>query len=407
MTNKKAIPFFIKVPVILAVVIALGLVLAMIFENSKPRPKLPECTTMKSGRFEQTSMLAAMDRFADGDYRALTLNAKGDTWIVNKLGFTQDFTPYLEPKSTIANAIYPFEESRYSLAATFGNMAFVRTDSGRTLPIRMEGDSAIMLNQLGVCGHNWKSDVIFRRLNQSTFVSLEANGRLGFYNSQAWQSVIPREVPRSPDTLMGVESGNMLSVLKCGQEYSNGKARVRIEPGLLAYSSGEGKDFAVYKVAPDRLSLETQRLSVDAGTNPFSDFVVAPYEQIGFKTSGWLERDEKWAFYPLTHLQGAPAALAVETGEPLDYREEYKVYGEQEPRAVWYAERKRPYNILKEYGLTVAAPAGEAKKFTVTDKVAVKAMSERGLWTVLPGGRHLFVENSKSGVEYALLQCPL
>lgn len=407
MASKRTIPFFVKVPMILAAVIALGLVLVTVFENSKPRVKLPECTTVKSGKFDQVSMLAAMDRFADGEYRALTLNAKGDTWVVNKLGFAQDFSPYLEPKSTTANAMYPFEESKYTLAATFGSMAFVRTQSGRTLPVRMDGDKATMLNQLGICGHNWKSDVVFKRLNQATFVSLESTGRLGFYNSQTWQSIIPREAPRSPDTLMGVEAGNMLSVLVCGQDYSNGKARVRIEPGLLAYSSGEARDFAIYKVAPDRLSLETQRLSVDVSSNPFTDFVVAPYDQIGFKTSAWLERDEKWAFYPMTHLQGAPAAQAVETGEPLDFREEYKVYGEQEPRAVWYAERKRPYNLLKEYGLTLAAPAGVAKKYSVVDKVAVRAMEERGLWSVLPGGRHLFIENSKSGVEYALLQCPL
>lgn len=404
--NNKSIPFFVKVPLILAAVISLGLLLVVFLEGAKSRAELPVCTTTKMGKFENTAMVVGIERFPDGDYRSVSLNSKGDSWILNKLTFQSDFTPALEPQSTTANSMYAFEEVKYQIVNSTGNRAFLRTSTGRTLPIHFDSKKVEMLNQLGICGNQWSPDVRILRLNQHTFVSLEPSGRLGFYDSRNWQSVIPREAPRSPDTLMGVEVGNTLSVLSCGQPYTNSKARVRIIPGMLAFSSGETNDFAVYKVAPEKLSLESQRMSLDIGTNPFADFALAPYDQIGFKTSAWLERDEKWDFYPLRHLQGA-LSKAVTVGEPLEMREEYRVIGESEPQAVWFAERRRPYNLLKEYGLTVAAPAGEAKKFILKDETAISALTDKGLWTVLPGGRHLFIQNKKSTADYSVVQCPL
>lgn len=405
-SNNKSIPFFIKVPMILAGVIALGLVATLVLEGQKERKDLPVCTTSRHGKFENTSMVVGLERFVDGEYRSVSLNPKGDSWVLNKFAFGTDFTPYQEPVSTTANALYAFEEAQYQIVNSSGNMIFLRSSTGRTLPIRFDSKRAEMLNQLGICGNQWPPEARIHRLNQQTFVTLEPSGRLGFYDSRSWQSVIPREAPRSPDTLMGVEVGNTLSVLACGQAYSNSKARVRITPGMLAFSSGETNDFAVYKVASEKLSLESQRMNLDIGNNPFADFVLAPYDQIGFKTSAWLERDEKWDFYPLRHLQGA-SSKSVPVGEPLEMREEYRVIGEDEPRAVWYAERRRPYNLLKEYGLTVAAPAGEAKKFVLKDKTAISALTERGLWTVLPGGRHLFIQNKKGTADYSVVQCPL
>lgn len=404
--SNRSIPFFVKVPLILAAVISVGLLAVIFLEEHKSRGDLPLCTTTQSGKFANTAMVVGLDRFSDGEYRAVSLNPKGDSWVLNKLTFKSDFAPHLEPQSTTANAMYAFEEVKYQIVNSSGDMAFLRSSTGRTLPIRFDSERVEMLNQLGICGNQWSAEVHFLRLNQRTFVSLEPSGRLGFYDSRSWQNVIPREAPRSPDTLMGVEAGNTLSVLACGQAYSNSKARVRIIPGMLAFSSGETNDFAVYKVASEKLSLESQRMSLSGASNPFADFVLAPYDQIGFKTSSWLERDEKWDFYPLRYLQGA-AATPVSVGEPLETREEYRVIGESEPQAVWFAERRRPYNLLKEYGLTVAAPAGEAKKYVLKDETAISAVTDRGLWTVLPGGRHLFIQNKKDTVDYSVVQCPL
>ncbi|WP_374076965.1 hypothetical protein [Bdellovibrio bacteriovorus] len=402
------IPLFIKVPVILAILLTFVLIFTIVFENvPEEKEKLLQCKVTKEGELKGSekpgSMVTHVFRNAEGSFLAGTLNAQKDTWTVSKLLFAPDFTPYLESISSKENYLAAIGDTDYELAGSFEDWALIRTKQGRLFSLQIKDGKISPKSSLGLCGASWEDEAKVARLNNRVSVIWDSKGRLGFYDLTRIPELVPREVPRSPDTYMGVETGNVLNVEQCGAPFSNTKASVRIGSGVLAYSSGESRNISVYEVGTEQLSLTP--LNLDFKLEQFSDFFVTPNSYIGFKTSNWLDRNERWNLRPL-HQDTAVKEVGI--GSPLGVQRDYTAFDEKPAASFWIAEKWKKWQFANRYILTHVNIDGTKKNFELEDGVAQKALTEKGLWRILPGHRHLFISNkADSASKYSLVECPL
>ncbi|UOF00181.1 hypothetical protein [Bdellovibrio reynosensis] len=403
-TSKNALPLFIKIPAIAAGFLALILVFTILFEEMPEEKPLKSCKIQKHGEFKEASLISHLFRDKNGEYIAAMLNPKKDTWLVSKFLFSADFTPYLEPLSTKENYLTAVGENTYELIGNYDDWAFVKTGQGRIVPVSVKDGRIAMHTSLGLCGAKWEDETKLTRLNQKVAVLWDSKGRLGFYNIGSLSELIPREMPKSPDTLMGVETGNVLKVESCQNQFVNTKARVRIESGILAYSSGESRNVAAYKVQPEQMDLKP--LEMNFKTEQFSDFFVTENLFIGFKISDWLDRNEKWSLKPLMVPESPIKDITI--NHPLGFKKDYSVFGEPESTSFWVAEKWKKWGFLNRYILSHVSADGSKESFELNDENAEKALTAKGLWKIFPGNRHMFIANkSAAPLSYSLVECGL
>ncbi|XGC81085.1 hypothetical protein ACES2L_01150 [Bdellovibrio bacteriovorus] len=404
MTSKNALPLFIKIPAIAAGFLAFILVFTIFLEDMPEEKSLRQCKIQKQGEFKEASLISHLFRDKGGEYIAAMLNPKKDTWFVSKFLFSADFTPYLEPLNTKENYLTAVGENTYELIGSYEDWAFVKTGQGRIVPVSVKDGKVAMHTSLGMCGAKWHDETKLSRINQKVAVLWDPKGHLGFYNLASLSELIPREMPKSPDTLMGVESGNVLKVESCQNQSTNTKSRVRINSGILAYSSGESRNIAAYKVDPEQMDLKP--IEINFKTEQFSDFFVTDNFFIGFKTSDWLDRNEKWNLKPL--LASETPLKEISLGQPLGFRKDYSPFGEPEASSFWIAEKWKKWGFLNRYVLSHVSSDGSKENFEIKDENAEKALSAKGLWKILPGNRHLFIANkSTAPLSYSLIECGL
>lgn len=402
------LPLFIKVPAVAAVFLAVVLVLVIALEGPAEKD-LPLCQIKKEGRLgegkEKSSLITHFFRNEEGVYIAGTLNASKDTWSVSRLLFAQDYTPYLEKISSKQNLLSLIGDSSYKLLGSFEEWSFLRTKEQRIIPLVIQKDEFFVKNALGLCGRVWDAETRVARLNDRISVLSDNHGRLGFYDMSRFSDVIPRETPRPPDTYMGVEMGNKINVESCARPFSNTKASVRVTSGLFAFSSGETREISVYKVSPDELKLTPIQLGFQV--EQFSDFFVTPSSYIGVKANNLLDRNERWNLRAITSEAG-DTTKTVNIGKPLAFQHDYYAFEEQVPKSFWLAESAKKWMFFNSYILSHVAADGSKKSFQLADGLSQEALTENGVWRVLPGNRHIFISNKESNaLQYSMLECPL
>lgn len=403
-TAKTKLPLFIKIPAILAGFLALFLIFTIFFEKIPDEKNLRSCKIQKQGEFKEASMVTHLFRDAEGGYIAGMLGTKKDTWLVSKFLFSADFTPYLEPLSTKENYLIGVGETTYQLMGTFDDWAFVKTGQERIIPVQIKDGKIFARTSFGLCGGKWNEEAKVSRLNNKMAVMWDSKGHLGFYSLSALNDLVPREMPKSPDTLMAVETGNTLKVETCQSEFSNSKARIRIVPGIMAFTSGETRNIAAYRVSKEAMDLKAMDLKFK--TEQFSDFFVTENSFIGFKVSDWLDRNETWKMQPIE--KSVTEIKDLQIGQPLDFKSDYVGFDEPEKKSFWIAEKWKKWGFMNRYVITHVENDGSKENFELTDENAEKALSQKGLWKVLPGNRHLFIANKgEAPVNYSLIECGL
>src|SRR5437899_1429031 len=101
MNKVKNLPLYIKIPIILAVFLALVLGFVTVFENtSEDNPVTASCKIRKSGDLaiggEALSLLSHLYWDPRGYYVVAGLDQSKNSWLVGKMGFAADLDPYWE-----------------------------------------------------------------------------------------------------------------------------------------------------------------------------------------------------------------------------------------------------------------------------------------------------------------------
>ncbi|MBO9668671.1 MAG: hypothetical protein J7501_17870 [Bdellovibrio sp.] len=408
MTKINKLPLAIKIPILLAGFLSLVLVFVTFFENvPESAGVVHQCQLKYTGPVkvgnENVSLLTHLFKDADGRYSIAGLDKDRSSWLIGKMGFAADFSPYWELRSRQQSSLRSAEKHRYEFEASFGDWAFVKDENGRRIPLHVANDKVVEKNSLGLCTGNWQGDVSVRRLNNNQVVFWNSKGQVGFYDLSKLMDFIPKGVSRSADLLMVVDPGSTLSVGDCRNLAENRQARVRADEGLFGFSSGTSSTLNLYQVAKDQIKLTPLQLPV--ANEQFSDFVLGGPSVFGVKVSGWLDRTETWKLTRLADLIADKKEKSVMTAKPLEFRDDYSLDGKAGQSGYWVAEQYKSRFFFDRYLISFVNQEGTKTSYDVDDSVVKAALAQKSIWSVLPGNRHLFVGEMGDSAQYSVVEC--
>ncbi|WP_413582474.1 hypothetical protein [Bdellovibrio sp. HCB288] len=409
MNKIKKLPLLIKIPIGLALFLSLMLLFVTVFENLPPSAGTPlQCQVRYSGALkvgdQPMGLLTHMYRNNDGQFVVAGLNKNRDAWLVGKMGFAADYQPYWELDGRSASSLKNSGDANFELAATSGDWAFVRNGLGQVVAVNVVKNKVLEKSNLGLCTGTWGDDVRIQRVNGDNIVLTNSKGQVGFYDLRRLTDYIPKEVGRSPDLLMVVDPDSALAVGQCAQLSENRNARMRVDEGLMGFTSGMNGTLNLYRVAPDKIELKPVTLSVPKEGG--SDFVISKQGVFGVKVSGLLDRTEQWKQYKLADLENNrkdPAFFM--TAEPLGFRSDYALDESKSESAYWIAERYKSYYFFDRFLLTHVNGEGVKQSYEIEDRLLKESLSKQQAWVVLPGERHLVAANLENGAGYSVIEC--
>ena len=407
MNQIKKLPLYIKLPVGLAVFLSFVLIFVTVFENVPPESeKVLQCRVKNSGELklgqDKVPMLTHLYKNNQGQYIAAGLDLAKNNFIVGKIGFAADMTPYGELLSRQESTLRSTEKHTYQMEASFDDWSFIKEETGKRIPLHIMNDKMFAKSSLGLCTGTWGEDLSVQRINDDYMVFWNGLGQVGFYKLKGLLDYIPKGVTRSADLMMTVDPGNMLNIGDCGRLNQNRKARVRVQEGMLGYSSGDSSALSLYEVAKDQIKLSPLQLPVRS--EPFSDFILGDSTVIGFRSSGWLDRSESWNLMSLDDLKNNRPTKPVETAKPVAFRPEYSL--EKKPMTnYWVAELRKHRLFFDKYILSKVSADGTKQSFEIDDETTKTSLSKNGFWLVLPGNRHLLVAPKNGQTNYTMLEC--
>jgi hypothetical protein len=409
MNKIRKIPLLIKVPVFAAVFLALVLGFVTVFENLPESAGVPrQCEVKYSGALkigdQQVGLLTHLYRNQDGQYVVAGLNDNLDGWLIGKMGFAADYQPYWDLSSRHPSSLKNSGAKNFQVSASSDDWAFIRNNLGQVVAVNFNKGNVFEKSNLGLCTGNWSEDVRVHRLNADNAVFANGKGQIGFYDLRRLADYVPKGVGRPPDTLMVVDPDSTLSVGRCDQLAENRNARMRVDDGLMGFSSGMAGTLNLYKVATDKIKLDPLPLS--PLKDGLADFVISKENVFGVKTSGWLERTEKWKMYKLSdladHKTDAPFYMAA---EPLAFRADYSLDESKKDGGYWLAERYKSYYFFDRFLLTHVGSDGTKQSYEIDDAFLRESLAHQQMWVVLPGQRHLLAANTKNGTGYSVIEC--
>lgn len=407
MNQIKKLPLYIKGPVILAVFLSLILILVTIFENVPPESeKVLQCRVKNRGELklgqDRVPMMTHLYKNAQGQYIAGGVDFNKNSFIVGKVGFAADMNPYGELLNRQENSLRSAEKHSYEMEASFDDWSILKEDTGKRIPLQVLNDKIFARNSLGLCTGTWGEDLSLQRLNDDYMVFWNGLGQIGFYKLKGLLDYIPKGASKSADLMMTVEPGNMLNVGDCGHLNQNRKARVRVQEGLLGFSSGDSAALSLYEVAKDQIKLSPLQLPVRS--EPFSDFILGNATVIGFRSSGWLDRSESWNLISLDDLKNNRPTKPVSTAKPVSFRFDYSLEKKQSAN-YWVAEYRKQHLFFDKYILSKVSADGNKQSFEIDDETSNLSFAKKGFWVVLPGNRHLLVAPKNGQTNYTMLEC--
>lgn len=407
MNQIKKLPLYIKLPVFLAAFLSLVLIFVTVFENVPPETeKVLQCRVKNTGELklgqDKLPMLTHFYKDSQGQYIAAGLDLAKNNFMVGKVGFAADMTPYGELLGRQESSLRSAEKHTYEMEAAFDDWAFVKDETGKRIPLHVVNNKILAKNSLGLCTGVWGEDLSVQRVNDDYVVFWNGLGQIGFYKLKGLLDYIPKGVSRSADLMMTVEPGNTMNVGDCSHLNQNRKARVRVQEGMLGFSSGDSAALSLYEVAKDQIKLNPLQLPVRS--EPFSDFILGNATVLGFRSSGWLDRSESWNLMSLDDLKNSRPTKPVETAKPVAFRSEYSLE-KKESAVYWVAELRKHRLFFDKYILSKVSVDGVKQSFEVDDEMAKLSFSKKGFWVVLPGNRHLLVAPKGGQTNYTMLEC--
>ncbi|QLY24804.1 hypothetical protein [Bdellovibrio sp. KM01] len=409
MNKVKKIPLSIKVPVFSAIFLSLVLLFVTLFENLPKSAGVPlQCQVKYSGPIkvgdQKMGLLTHLYINPDGQYMIAGLTENKDGWLIGKMGFAEDAQPYWDLNARHASSLKNSGAGEFQLAGTNKDWAFIRSNLGQIVAVNLNKSKALEKSNLGLCTGNWSEDVRIQRVNRDNVVFANAKGQIGFYDLRRLSDYVPKGVGRSPDTLMVVDPDSSLSVGQCNQLAENRHARLRVDDGLMGFSSGISGTLSLYSVAVDKFKLDPLPLS--PLKDGLADFVVSKENVFGVKVSGWLDRTEQWKLYKLSDLANNRAdAPFIMTAEPLAFRGDYSLEESKKVNGYWVAERYKSYYFFDKFLLTHVTAEGTKQSYEIDDPFLRNSLAHQQMWVVLPGQRHLLAANTKDGAGYSVIEC--
>ncbi len=409
MNKIKKIPLLIKIPLFAAVFLSLVLIFVTMFENLPKSAGTPlQCQVKYSGPLkvgdQKMGLLTHLYLNPDGKYQIAGLTENREGWLIGSMGFANDYQPYWDLAARHASSLKNSGGSDFQLAGTNKDWAFVRNNLGQVVAVNLRKDRVLEKSNLGLCTGNWSEDVHVHRVNRDNVVFANSKGQIGFYDLRRLTDYVPKGVGRSPDTLMVVDPDSSLSVGQCSQLAQNRNARLRVDDGLMAFTSGMDGTLNLYKVAEDKLKLDPMPISkLNEG---LADFVISKENVFGVKVSGWLDRTEQWKLFKLSDLANNRAdAPFVMTAEPLAFRADYSLDEAKKENGYWVAERYKSYYFFDRFLLTHVTSEGTKQSYEIDDPFLRSSLAHQQMWVVLPGQRHLLAANTNTGAGYSVIEC--
>ncbi|WP_413575693.1 hypothetical protein ACLVWU_15180 [Bdellovibrio sp. HCB290] len=408
MNKVKKLPLLIKVPVFAAIFLSLVLGFVTVFENLPESAGTPrQCEVKYSGNLkigdQKVGLLTHLYRNQEGQYMIAGLTENRDGWLIGRMGFAADYQPYWDLGARHESSLKNSGGKSFQVVASSEDWAFVRSNLGQVVAVNLSKSKVVEKSNLGLCTGNWSEDVRVHRLNSNSVVFVNGKGQIGFYDLRRLADYVPKGVGRSPDTLMVVDPDSKLSVGQCDKLAENRNARMKIDDGLMGFSSGMHGTLNLYKVAADKIQLDP--LSVSPLSDGLSDFVISKENVFGVKVSGWLDRTEKWKMYKLSDLTNyradAPFYMAA---EPLAFRGDYSL-DETKKDGYWIAERYKSYYFFDRFLLTHVTAEGTKQSYEVSDSFLTDSLADQQMWVVLPDQRHLVASNTNDGAGYSVIEC--
>ncbi|WP_142701353.1 hypothetical protein [Bdellovibrio sp. ZAP7] len=410
MMNKvKKIPLLIKFPVFSAIFLSLVLLFVILFENLPKSAGVPlQCQVKYSGPIkvgdQKMGLLTHLYITPEGQYMIAGLTENKDGWLIGKMGFAEDAQPYWDLNARHASLLKNSGAEEFQLAETNKDWAFIRSNLGQIVAVNLNKNKVLEKSNLGLCTGNWSEDVRIHRVNRDNVVFANSKGQIGFYELRRLSDYVPKGVGRSPDTLMVVDPDSSLGVGQCNQLAENRHARLRVDDGLMGFSSGMSGTLSLYNVAVDKFKLDP--LPLFPLKDGLADFVVSKENVFGVKVSGWLDRTEQWKLFKLSDLANNRAdAPFIMTAEPLAFRGDYSLEESKKVNGYWVAERYKSYYFFDRFLLTHVTAEGTKQSYEIEDPFLRNSLAHQQMWVVLPGQRHLLAANNKDGAGYSVIEC--
>lgn len=405
MKSKNKIPLRVKVPVFLALTLAFAASLVIVLDSPVEEEPLV-CRLESSGPLQKDkkgmSFLSHLFRADDGNYYAGGLSASADRWELNRIAFAADGSPYLEAVAFYQNHLLSGGQTVFRRLGSFGTISFVQTQYEGREKVFGVGASNSAISPGGFmdfCGKPWPVGTEVTQLNESTAL-FWYKGQLGFYDLKNIGMLVPRGAGRTPETILGVSAGNLLSYMNCGNVTENSKAQVSAQPGVFAVYSGDKPEISIYSVAESNMQLNPVRLAVDGGT--FNQFKILDRQYLALKTSGFLQSAETWKVRHLSESTKDTRDLVLY--RPLALQRPVNEDGTVQQDVSWVLEEERKFFLWKKQYLAKISPSGEMQRYLLPVKVTEDGSAP--LWQVLPGDKHLFVSDRSGKSSYQKIACP-
>lgn len=400
--NRRSIPLSVKVPVGLAVLLGTAVLSIIAVENlqNDSGVKYGSCKVVHQkqimGDQSPPSFLASIFRGADGLYRGVGLQKAHREWALYKINIGSDFDTKFALVDLAPNDLENIKAETYSVKASSRRQAIIGTSSSGFFAVKFNEQKVTPQNKITLCGADWPQQVQFSFLNDVTLLAHVPDGRLALFNTDFFGPLVPRGIGKHPDSLFAVQANNTLEYTNC-EDFKPGKsARISSAAGRFAFSSGDSTRLAMYDVNETNFVVKSRDIE---GLSGFSDFYVSR-ENLVLKKQSWLDRDSDWSFFSYDSRVYDEKNNFIK--RPIRHVDDYAVVDER-PNAEWFLQESG--TIWKKAYLSKVTNSGQIKHFTFPrDKMSIESIVNDP-WLVLPGDRHLIVQNKDKRVEYSVLEC--
>lgn len=404
--NNKNLPLSIKAPIYLAIFVAIGTLLAIFFESSmQGQREIKSCKVLNKGRLKsgntELGLVTHLFRKSSGEYRLAGLQNDNKEWGLYRFDLIDGQTPALEPLTKTVNDMENIGHFEYSLKANFENQSVVRTNSGKNFPVIVTNDSISAKNILSYCRKDWSADSEIKYLDAKTLIANNSLGTVALYHNRRFEDLVPRGAGTAPTALFSILSGNRLEYTDCARLEENSKSRLRVDGGIFAINSGENSTIAFYKLLNENFQLQSNEIKSKLPT--FSDFRIFAPDFIFFKRGSWLQKDSEWIFSDEKSVAEKNETEFEKSWQPITMKEDYTPYGEQKNDHYWLAQKSG--FIFSEIIMSKIIEKKITARFKIEDSTVVRMVEGRGLWTVLPSGRHIFFGNEQDPGLFAVTDC--
>lgn len=400
--NKKSVPLSVKIPIALAGLLTAGVlsVLTIEFFQNDSSIKYGTCQVIHQNKLmgdrSPISFLASIFRGSDGIYRGVGLQTSHREWALYKMNIESDFNIKFSLLDATPNDLENIKGEIYDVRASSGRQAIIGTSSSGYFSLKFDDGKVTPQNKITMCGSKWPSQVHFNFLNKLNLLAHISDGRLALFNTDTFGPLIPRGVGKHPDSLFVVQANNTLEYATCDDFKPIKSARISAAAGRFAFSSGDGTRLALYDVNESNFVVKSRDIE---GLSGFSEFYVSR-ENLVMKKNSWLERDGDWTFHSYDGRKYDEKNNAIK--KPLRHVDDYAVI-EEKPAAEWFLQASGSF--FKKAYLSKVAASGNIEHYLFPVDRLPTDLNHQDPWLVLPGNRHLFVQNKDKRVEYVFLEC--